>query len=249
VAVDTRGVDEALEVQLTPLLIEQPWASLKALLTTGWSKVYDGYISTGESPPNRVTDKDVNVINRSMGTRSKRSRWEPIINRSELPELIDLDPAWDLILMSEHDWEIHKVPKRIETAVDALVRPYIQIAAATKVLHIKRPALVPVCDADVLGRLGVTESEASRATVAVCVDLRREGRRLLKHLTALQVRVGEELHQQISLVRILEVLIWKSHPNRGGAAQGIRTARHATWLNGAQPTSLRLARAISKPPI
>ncbi len=215
-AVGTAGADEALEVQLTPLLIEKPWASLKALLTTAWSNVYDGYISSGESPPNRVTDKDVNVINRSMGTRSKRSRWEPIINKGELPELLKLDPTWDLILMDESDWERNQVPVRIEAAVDALVRPYIQIAAATKVLHIKRPALVPVCDADVLGRLGVTESEASRATMAVCVDLRREGRRLLEPLSALQVQVAEELHQQISLVRILEVLIWKSHPNRGG---------------------------------
>lgn len=45
---------------------------------------------------------------------------------------------------------------------------------------------------------------------------RREGRRLLEPLTARQARVAEELQQQISLVRILEVLIWKSHPNRGG---------------------------------
>ena len=215
-AVGNAGADESLEVQLTPLLIEKPWASLKTLLTTGWSKVYDGYISSAESPPNRVTDNDVNVINRSMGTRSKRTRWEPIISKGELPELLTLDPTWDLILMDEADWERNQVPGRIEAAVDALVRPYIQIAAATKVLHIKRPALVPVCDADVLGRLGVTESEASRATVAVCVDLRREGRRLLEPLSALQVRVAEELHQEISLVRILEVLIWKSHPNRRG---------------------------------
>ena len=207
---------EPLEVQLTPLLIEQPWVSLKALLTTGWSKVYDGYISTGESPPNRVTDKDVNVINRSMGTRSKRSRWEPIISKGELPELLKLDPSWDLILMDEPDWDQNQVLVRIESAVDALVRPYIQIAAATKVLHIKRPALVPVCDADVLVRLGVTESEAARAAVAVCVDLRREGRRLLKPLAELQARVAEELQRHISLVRILEVLIWTSHPNRGG---------------------------------
>src|ERR1022692_1994741 len=211
VAVDTGGLDGALEVLLTPLLIEQPWASLKALLSTGWSKVYDGYISTGESPPNRITDNDVNVVNRSMGTRSKRSLWEPLINAGELTELLDLDPTWDLILMDDAEWNREHVRERVETAVAALVRPHIQIAAVTKVLHIKRPALVPVCDADVLGRLGVTEATAALAAGAVCVDLRREGRRLRGSLLELQDLVVSELHQQISLVRILEVLVWKSH--------------------------------------
>ena len=215
-AIDQGRAAHALEVFPTPLLIERPWESLRALLSTGWSKVYDGYISLGESPPNRITDNDVNVINRSMGTRSKRSRWDPIIEVGDLPELLNIDPTWDLILMDDADWERQRVLEHVEAATDALVQPYIQIAAVTKVLHIKRPALVPVCDADVLGRLGVTESKASRSVVAVCVDLRREGRRLLEPLTILQTRVAEELHQQISLVRILEILIWNSHPNRGG---------------------------------
>jgi hypothetical protein len=208
--------DPPLEVHLAPLVIEHPWETLKDLLARSWSRIYDGYIGSGESPPDRVTDKDVNVVNRSMGTRSSRARWEPIIEAGDLPELMKIDPNWDLILMDDHDWVRLRVLECVEEAVKALVRPYIAVAAASKVLHIKRPALVPVCDADVLVRLGIGDTNPALAVAAVSMNLRTEGQRLREPLLALQARVNEEMQLQVTLVRLLELLIWNSHPNRTG---------------------------------
>jgi hypothetical protein len=208
--------ESQLEVQLAPLIIEQPWATLRSVLTNRFSKVYDGYVSSGASPPNRIVREDVSVINRSMGTRSGYAQWEPLFRKRSFPALLQLDPAWDLLLISDVAWAKAQVLDRVKLATNEIARAGIGVAAVTKLLHIKRPALMPVCDTDVLGRLGVTEREVADQVERVCIDLRREGRRLLPELTELQGLAAGDLHVHVSLVRILEVLIWRSHPHRGG---------------------------------
>jgi hypothetical protein len=78
--------------------------------------------------------------------------------------------------------------------------------------HIKRPALIPVCDAFVLRLLGIP-GESAASGVAATVHLREEGRRNLETLEGLQARLVDELGVSRTLVRIADALIWGSHPD------------------------------------
>jgi hypothetical protein len=116
------------------------------------------------------------------------------------------------------------VEERVAALLHAVMgRPGIGPARASKVLHLKRPTLIPVCDSRVLLVLGIAQTEDD-AILTVLRYLRGEGRRLEEQLKALQGRLAQlGLHRP--LIRILEVLLWQStdpafHRGLGSARQG-----------------------------
>lgn len=84
------------------------------------------------------------------------------------------------------------------------------LSVATKVLHLKRPRLFPVLDSLVLNNLGVTDSVAP---IQIVDHLRHEGRRNLDALSAIQVALRPDYER--TLVRVLDALLWASHPAAG----------------------------------
>ena len=87
------------------------------------------------------------------------------------------------------------------------------LSVATKLLHLKRPELVPILDSLVVDQLGGRGKDGA----SLIEHVRREGR---QNLGALQ-RIQRELATLVgadglpidrTLVRILDVLVWATHP-------------------------------------
>lgn len=81
----------------------------------------------------------------------------------------------------------------------------------TKVLYLKRPALIPILDSLVGEQVGWT---LGIPAIMLIEHLRQEGRRNLDILRATQSHLAR-LGIERSLVRILDVLLWVSHPAAG----------------------------------
>lgn len=179
---------------------------------------YDA-LSAVAAEPDRIRPEDVTALNTSMRARTSPERWQDLFDRDDdLPWLRGLDPSWDLVEMADTEWQAAQVEQRIREAFDGIVAPYRNISVATKMLHFKRPQLIPVLDSLVLEMLGVRipadnarERRLNRAS-AVIVHLRQEGRRQAEVLRELQANL-RQLGIERPLVRILDALLWAGHPN------------------------------------
>jgi hypothetical protein len=169
---------------------------------------YDDLAGQGER--DRITRADIVAINTTMRARSPHHVWEPFIDDPRpVPWLVDLDPAWDLIALEDAMWLGHARPAA-EQGLAAAVAPGRGLAVATKVLHLKRPGMYPVLDSLMLQQLGVTDSVP---VMRVMDHLRDEGHRNLESLLAIQGQLAPRYRR--SLVRILDALLWTSHPAAG----------------------------------
>jgi hypothetical protein len=174
-------------------------------------KAYDHLVVASRS--DRITEEDVHAINGTMAARSRLQAWQEFISAGPVPWLAALDPAWDLLQLAETDWRDLAVEQRLEDAFRATFGRYRRLAVVTKVLYMKRPRLVPVCDSFVLHQLGArpgTDGDPQRSA-AFIGHLRREGQGNLDALGAIQ---DELRHNGVppSPLRIFEALIWQSHP-------------------------------------
>lgn len=215
---------EPLRFQPAPLVIDDPWERVSSFFAEDGSVKYDNYIATGVSPKNRIVAEDIFAINQSMRARSSHEDWQRFLDdAADLPELAAISPDWDLCEMSPDDWDRAHVPQRLEALFASVLGPGIRISRATKVLHIKRPALIPVCDDYVLQLLGIP-GQAPASGVAAIVHLREEGRRNLRRLQELRNRLQREHDITRTLARIIDVLIWGSHPDTWVARRAHRRA-------------------------
>jgi hypothetical protein len=167
--------------------------------------------------PNRVDREDIRVLNASFRAMiMKMQLWEPLFAAGDLPWLVALDRNWDLVTMSENEWAQRNVADLVEAAVAEVVSVKGRgIAQATKLLHLKRPALVPVIDSFVARALGAKLNGEASAAVRV-----RQTRVILEHFRAIGVALRPQLERvdaQLrvvgiarSLTRILDCLIWCS---------------------------------------
>jgi len=165
----------------------------------------------GQGDPNRITAEDLRAINQTMRARARHSAWEAELGAAEpLPWLAAINLAWDLIATNDATWASSDCARVIATAVEKSTGRYRGKSVATKVLHVKRPKVFPILDSLALEQLGAT-NKSVRATLD---HLRAVGRENLKQLRAVQAFLEE---QQItrSLVRVLDGLLWASHPGAG----------------------------------
>ena len=179
---------------------------------------YDDLAGRGEI--DRIARADIVAINTTMRARSPHAVWE-VLTSSDAAQswLSALDPTWDLIELSDEAW-LRQARPAVEAGIGATVAPGRGLSVATKVLHLKRPRIFPVLDSLVLEQLGVTESVPP---MKVIDHLRAEGRRNLDALLAVQAAVSR--HFDRSLVRIMDVLLWTSHP-AAGLAPALRGWTH-----------------------
>jgi hypothetical protein len=185
---------------------------------------YDDQAGHGER--DRVTKADIIAINTTMRARSPHTVWDALINGTA-PHgwLAQLDPEWDLIAVDDETWQT-RGRSALQGAIQATAGPGRGLSVATKVLHLKRPKLFPVLDSLVLQQLGVTDSVPP---MRVIEHLRTEGRRNLDGLKSVQLQVSA--HYDRSLVRILDVLLWASHP-AAGLAPSLKGWQHVLRRNG-----------------
>jgi hypothetical protein len=121
-----------------------------------------------------------------------------------------IDPSWNLLDVDDRSWSTQVRPV-IGSAIKEVIAPYRRLSVATKLLHLKRPRLFPVLDSLVLQQIGVTESIDP---VAAIDHLRSEGRRNVLALESVRDLIAKDGYDR-PLVRILDVLLWSSHPAAG----------------------------------
>lgn len=110
--------------------------------------------------------------------------------------------------------------------------PRVGLAVATKVLHLKRPRLVPILDRLVLEMMGVNP-ERSKMEEAIASAMRREGHRNIQALQRIQTQLANEGAKHTftpALIRILDTILWSSHPaaNVPGGRRTIRVDNPAS---------------------
>lgn len=175
------------------------------------SKSYDARVQS--CPKDRFELADLRAVNGSMATRTPDKWWIELLDGVPRPWLAALDPAWTLLDLSDAAWEEARVTDRLRAALKEMVGDHRGLSVATKLLHLKRPGLVPILDRLVVDQLGGRGLEGA----ALTVHLRAEGLRNLDALQSIQRELativgsdGQPIRR--SLVRILDVLLWATHP-------------------------------------
>ena len=163
----------------------------------------------------RLVDEDITAVNRTMAARTSHKAWAPIIAKGDVTWLRNLDPEWDLFEMSDEAWAAAGVSSLLRKAFEATKRPTLKLAVITKVLHIKRPRLIPVMDSVVMLQIGAPVSDDIDTWVHAVEEVRRIGRANLEELRTIQSNLDARGYPGRSLVRILDALLWVSSPGSG----------------------------------
>lgn len=174
-------------------------------------KSYDARVQS--YPNDRFELADLRAVNGSMATRMPDKWWIELLDGVPRPWLDALDPAWALLDLPDAAWEDARVTERLRTALDAMLGDHRGLSVATKLLHLKRPGLVPILDSLVVDQLG----GRGRDGATLIEYVRGEGRRNLEALQRIQrdlaTLVGSDgKPTERTLVRILDVLLWATHP-------------------------------------
>jgi hypothetical protein len=173
----------------------------------------------GGGAPDRIATDDVGTINRTARARSPLEAWAPILDR-RLPWLAAIGPGLDLIELDDASWRRSRGEELVRAALAETLAPRRGLAVATKVLHLKRPRLFPILDGFVAVMLGrnvpttTTPKHKLELGMELLLHLRREGRRNRQALQTISSALSEQsIHR--SLVRILDAVVWSSHPAAG----------------------------------
>lgn len=206
-----------LRIRRPDLVVDDPWELIHTFVKEDRSSMgersYDSYIASGTSPLNRIVLADVVAINTTMGARSPHSDWATVIRRGVLTELKAIDLRWDLFTTPDEIWARRPIGDRVAALLDAVMGKGIGLARATKVLHIKRPHLIPICDSYVLRLMGLP-GENGASVAALIAHLRNVREELLPTLVDIREKLLE-LGYDRTLLRIADALIWSSYPDTG----------------------------------
>jgi hypothetical protein len=193
---------------------------------------YDRWVASPNNPANSFVPKDVTAINTTMAMRSSAEHWNAFTTGIPPTWLQAIDPNWDIVELSAHDWNAQQCQSAIDSAVIAMNGPYRRAAGVTKMLHIKRPLLFPICDSYVMTMVGQQASNAP-STCRLISSIRDVGvanRDALRDISDKLASIGIER----SLVRILDALMWFDAPVKTigpyQAYQGWLTRHHGGRL-------------------
>lgn len=206
--------DEHVHLQLRtckgePFTIKYANDLAEFFFRTNLSYRYDEW-AKADAHPNRITPGDISAINQTMAAHSAAKRWTTLTDGDvNLSCLLRLDRDWDLFDMPDAAWQEHDLETRLGDAFEVTMGPYRGAAVATKVLHIKRPALIPVCDSVVANVMGTTllDSGDWKRVREFVVHLRSQGRANLDGLKAMQERLGRAGFDRTT-VRIFDSVLW-----------------------------------------
>jgi hypothetical protein len=169
---------------------------------------YDEYIVASRNVDDRIVQEDIDALNETMRARSKVDWWAELIEKERLDWLAALGRKWDLILLDDAGWRRRGCSETIVGAFEGIKGKYHGPATSTKLLHMKRPALIPVCDSFVQEQLG---ARPSMDLADVVEFIRLQGRRNLNELLTVQAWITRRGIER-TLVRVLDALLWSTHP-------------------------------------
>lgn len=187
------------------IVVDDPLDGLIRIFELPLSVEYD---TRGPGNPDLISRDDVALINRTMGARSSYTNWSRLFKRGSLAALQAIDPGVDLFLASDAEWAQSHVAQNLSSLFGSVIGKGIGVAVATKLLHLKRPRLIPVCDSYVLRLMGIPGQDASSGVALVeCLrSLRSQWTPPLEHLQRLLKSKGYDL----TLVRIADALMWSA---------------------------------------
>lgn len=188
-------------------------------------KAYDAQV--GRTPADRITTADIVAINTTMRARSPHTAWQGLLSEDHSLTWLQAIPVdVSLFRLGEDGWDALR--PTVAAALDAMVGPYRNLSVATKVLHLKRPALFPVLDSLVVHQVG----GSGRDRRALMDHLRHTGRANLQALGSIAASLaGEQIVR--TEVRILDALLWSSHPAAGLAP------KLGAWQHAIEPKPAR----------
>jgi hypothetical protein len=178
----------------------------------------DGYDDWARrSPPDHLVAEDVTVLNTYARARSGHAHWRTLLDDRAPAWLADIDPRWDAAMTPESAWKRAAIERKVEAAFEAMCGPHRGVSVVSKMLHLKRPRLIPLLDALVVEQLGL--GVPPRATPEVKAGY---AARIIAHLAAQAranraalVGIQRELRAEgveLSAIRIIDILVWSSHP-------------------------------------
>jgi hypothetical protein len=162
----------------------------------------------GRTAAHRVVEDDIAVMYRTMRVRSRRDAWSIFLaDDRPVPWLRAIDRSWDLLDLDDDAWANRAAP-RLEAAFAAMIGPHRQLTGVSKVLHLKRPRLVPILDALVVQQLGGFGRSPIALTSHYRTELRSNGRAVRSIVGTLADK--EQIVR--TPVRVMDALVWTSHP-------------------------------------
>jgi Family of unknown function (DUF6308) len=191
---------------------------------------YDSLAGSGDR--DRVAIADVIAMNTTMRARSKHASWEPVLAHDQA-WLREIPFELDIVQADGDEWEAAGGDALLSAAIGACIHPGIGLASATKVLHLKRPHLMPVLDRLVAEMMGVNLPDSPTVEQRIAVGqrlataIRREARRNLDVLRRIQVQLAKDDIER-PLIRIFDAILWFSHPAAGipGAERSIAVSHY-----------------------
>ena len=201
-----------IEIRTAEWLAEYFFFTNASSVRLGTYTPWDAYTAAPTlAEVNRIVLSDITAINQSMAARTGHKHWQALRDAGDLPWLAALDPAWDLIQMTDGEWIQNRVEERIGEAVDRVVGPWRGLSVTTKVLATKRPRLVPILDELVIRQVGGRNDPTwARRLVS---HVRQIGLENLSELQAIDRHLrGCEPPIERPLARILDALLWSSTP-------------------------------------
>jgi hypothetical protein len=165
----------------------------------------------GKTSAHRIVFEDVDVIYRTMRMRSRRDAWDGLIAQVQpQPWLRALDRSWELLEVSDEQWA-RQVAPRLERAFAVLIGPHRQLTGVSKILHLKRPRLVPILDDLAVEQLGAR----AREPIAVIAHYRHEMRVNGAAIRDIVAMLEQDDGISRTPVRVMDALLWTSHPGSG----------------------------------
>jgi hypothetical protein len=212
-----------LEREDGELLVLDGLSLVRGFLEADLSARPGGYNDqAGRGDREAISLDDIVLVNSTMRSRAQHARWLPII-RADQSWLGRIPDDLDLIETDDRAWPAAGGEQLVNDAIGQCIRPYIALARATKVLHLKRPRAFPVLDGLVLEMMGVPvpTTTKARAEAARCVvaAIRREGRNNIDALRGIQAATASD-RLRLSAVRVLDIALWSAHPAAG--VEGLR---------------------------
>jgi hypothetical protein len=82
-----------------------------------------------------------------MAARTAHARWTDLFTEGPSPILASLGKGWDLIEATPEQWTGESIASHVAGAIAEMRAAHRHHAVITKMLHLKRPSLVPVLEA------------------------------------------------------------------------------------------------------
>ena len=179
---------------------------LAAMYVHARRRVVDRYDRRAAETDDETTFADYEAIRAAGGWMST---WRRAASALPLGSQViaRLDPEWDLAVLDDPTWATAE--QNLLGAVASLWAPGLGAAAVTKLLHLKRPRLVPVIDRRVLFALRMREPR----TPADLMEVIGHFRGLLRENADAVVEIGAavartDMGVDVPPARLLDIVLW-----------------------------------------